>query len=188
MEFATLLVLALGVSMDAFAVAVCKGIAKGKVVLVYAATIAVWFGAFHALMPGLGYLLGSTASGFLSGIDHFILFFVMLALGLNAIREARKGDEEGVSASTAFGTMFILSLALSLDSLAVGISVALKSDILSIVAAIGTGTALMSFLGVVIGAKFGNVIGNKANYVGGVILIFIGTMALLEGLGVVDLF
>ena len=84
--------------------------------------------------------------------------------------------------------MFALSLALSLDALAVGISVALKSDIVSIAVAIGAMTAFMSFLGVIIGTKFGDVIGNKANYIGGAILVFLGTMALLEGLGVINLF
>ncbi len=188
MEFATLLILALGVSMDVFAVSICMGIAKGKFSLAYALTITAWFGIFNLVMPGLGYLLGSTVAGFLAGIDHYILFIVLAALGLNTIREASREDDDGISASTAFAPMFALSLALSLDALAVGISVALKSDIVSIAVAIGGMTAFMSFLGVVIGTKFGNVIGNKANYIGGAILVFLGTMALLEGIGVINLF
>jgi len=187
LEFATLMMLALAVSMDTFAVAVCKGISKGKFVLRYALTITAWFAAFNLVMPGIGYLLGTSASGFLAGIDHFILFAVLVILGVKSILEARRGEEDGTSSSTAFGPMFALSLALSLDALAVGISVALKSDIVSILLAIGSTTAVMTFLGVLIGCKFGDIIGKKGNYIGGAILIVIGTLALLEGVGMINL-
>ena len=179
-----LFVIAVGLSMDAFAVSVCKGLSAGRVRLGHALTAGIWFGGFQALMPFLGWLLGSRFQSFISSVDHWIAFLLLGLIGRNMIRESRSQEEEEVGASFAPKAMLPLAVATSIDALAVGVTFAfLRVEIGPAVSCIGVITFLLSAAGVYIGGAFGDRFQGKAELAGGVILVLMGSKILLEHLG-----
>ncbi|MCI8827708.1 MAG: manganese efflux pump [Ruminiclostridium sp.] len=183
MGYLALFFLAVGLSMDAFAVSVCKGLALGKVSLGRACVPGLWFGGFQGLMPLLGWLLGSRFAQYITSVDHWIAFGLLVFLGANMLREARAGESEGASASLGFGEMLALAVATSIDALAVGITFAfLAVEILPAVACIAGTTFVLSAVGVKLGGLFGLRYRAKAQSLGGLILILLGVKILLEGL------
>lgn len=185
MAFWELMLLAVGLSMDAFAVAICKGLAMDKVTLQRAAVVGLWFGGFQGLMPLLGWLLGSRFAAYITAVDHWIAFALLVLLGINMIREARCPDEEDTNASLAFRVMLPMAVATSIDALAVGVSFAFLSvNIGAAVSFIGVITFVLSMVGVKAGSLFGAKYKSKAELAGGVILILMGLKILLEHLGV----
>ncbi len=179
-----LVLIAVGLSMDAFAVSVCKGLAMPKCTFKKAAIVGLWFGGFQALMPAIGYVLGAQFQEAIASIDHWIAFVLLALIGGNMIHEALDNDEEEADASLDVKTMFLLAVATSIDALAIGITFAfLKVNIIPAVCFIGIVTFIISFAGVKIGNVFGARYKNKAEIVGGVILILLGLKILLEHLG-----
>ena len=170
--------------MDAFAVSVCKGLAMPRCTFKKAAIVGLWFGGFQALMPAIGYILGAQFQETIASIDHWIAFVLLALIGGNMIHEALDNDEEEADASLDVKTMFLLAVATSIDALAIGITFAfLKVNIIPAVCFIGIVTFIISFAGVKIGNVFGARYKNKAEIVGGVILILLGLKILLEHLG-----
>ena len=183
MSTAELLLIAVGLSMDAFAVSICKGLSLQKISVRSMLLAGIWFGGFQALMPAIGYFAGSLFSGFVEKYAHWIAFFLLAWIGGNMIREALKGDEEEVSDSMRPGEMLMLAVATSIDALAVGASFAfLQVQLLSSVLIIGCTTFLISAAGVWIGSIFGTRFKRSSQIAGGIILIGIGLKLLLEGL------
>lgn len=179
-----LFLIAVGLSMDAFAVSVCKGLAMPKCTFKKAAIVGLWFGGFQALMPAIGYILGAQFQEAIASIDHWIAFVLLALIGGNMIHEALDNDEEEADASLDVKTMFLLAVATSIDALAIGITFAfLKVNIIPAVCFIGIVTFIISFAGVKIGNIFGARYKNKAEIVGGVILILLGLKILVEHLG-----
>lgn len=179
-----LFLIAVGLSMDAFAVSVCKGLAMPKCTFKKAAIVGLWFGGFQALMPAIGYILGAQFQEAIASIDHWIAFVLLALIGGNMIHEALDNDEEEADASLDVKTMFLLAVATSIDALAIGITFAfLKVSIIPAVCFIRIVTFIISFAGVKIGNVFGARYKNKAEIVGGVILILLGLKILLEHLG-----
>lgn len=179
-----LFLIAVGLSMDAFAVSVCKGLAMPKCTFKKAAIVGLWFGGFQALMPAIGYVLGAQFQEAIASIDHWIAFVLLALIGGNMIHEALDNDEEEADASLDVKTMFLLAVATSIDALVIGITFAfLKVNIIPAVCFIGIVTFIISFAGVKIGNVFGARYKNKAEIVGGVILILLGLKILLEHLG-----
>ena len=175
-------VLAVGLSMDALAVSICKGLSLGKIKVKHMCIAGIWFGGFQALMPLIGYFLGSLFADMITKYDHWIAFILLLFIGGNMIKEA-VGDEEHVDASMDVKSMFILAVATSIDALAVGVTFAfLKVAIVSAVSFIGIVTFVCSAAGVKIGSIFGTKYSKKAEFFGGVVLILIGIKILVEGL------
>lgn len=184
MDLIELFLIAVGLSMDAFAVSVCKGLAMPKCTFKKAAIVGLWFGGFQALMPAIGYVLGAQFQETIASIDHWIAFVLLALIGGNMIHEALDNDEEEADASLDVKTMFLLAVATSIDALAIGITFAfLKVNIIPAVCFIGIVTFIISFAGVKIGNVFGVRYKNKAEIVGGVILILLGLKILLEHLG-----
>ena len=196
MGFLELFLLAIGLSMDAFAVSVCKGLAMQKVTFRNAAICGVWFGGFQALMPFIGYLLGSGFEKYINAVASWIAFVLLALIGGNMIREALSKDdeEEDTSAALDVKTMFLMAVATSIDALAVGITFACVPveiiaasplvNTLVAVCLIGATTFVLSCAGVKAGSVFGSRYKSKAEFVGGTILILIGAKILLEHLGV----
>ena len=179
-----LFLIAVGLSMDAFAVSVCKGLAMPKCTFKKAAIVGLWFGGFQALMPAIGYILGAQFQETIASIDHWIAFVLLALIGGNMIHEALDNDEEEADASLDVKPMVLLAVATSIDALAIGITFAfLKVNISPAVCFIGIVTFIISFAGVKIGNVFGARYKNKAEIVGGVILILLGLKILLEHLG-----
>ncbi len=188
MGLGELFLLAFGVSMDAFAVSVCKGLSVRKAGVRESITCGSWFGGFQALMPLLGYLLGALFAEAIEKVDHWVAFGLLAIIGINLLKEAfEKGcDCENHSDDMSFKTMFVMAIATSIDALAVGISLAMAGDVNITVAVllIGVTTFIVSGLGVKIGSIFGNRLEKKAQVAGGVILIMLGLKILLEHMGV----
>lgn len=185
MSLLTLFVTAVGLSMDAFAVSICKGLAMKKLSWKNALIIGLWFGGFQALMPTVGYLLGTRFEHYVTSIDHWIAFVLLALIGANMIREALSKEEENASAAVDVKTMFLLAIATSIDALAVGVTYAfLQVRIVPAVSFIGLTTFVLSIVGVKIGNVFGLRYKAKAEIAGGVILLLIGTKILLEHLGI----
>ncbi|MGI5824258.1 MAG: manganese efflux pump MntP family protein [Bacillota bacterium] len=185
MSTLTLFLLAVGLSMDAFAVAVCKGLAIDKITVKKAAAVGLWFGIFQAGMPVIGYLLGSGFQDKITAVDHWIAFVLLGLIGANMIREALSKEEEKADDSLSFKTMLVLAVATSIDALAVGITFAfLTVNLAEAVTFIGITTFILSVIGVKIGNIFGTKYQSKAEFAGGVILILLGTKILLEHLGI----
>ena len=185
MGLGELLILAVGLSMDAFAVSVCKGLSIRKLRLRHALIVGAWFGAFQALMPVLGWLLGSAFTDLIESVDHWIAVVLLLLIGGNMIREALSHEEEDANPSLAPATMLLLAVATSIDALAVGITFAfLRVDILPAVTLIGVCTFLISAAGVKIGNVFGARYKSKAELAGGAVLVLIGAKILLEHLNI----
>lgn len=184
MNLFSLFLIALGLSMDAFAVAICKGLAMQKITIKKALIVGLWFGGFQGLMPAVGYLLGTQFESYITNIDHWIAFVLLFIIGGNMIKEALSKDEEDASDSLAFKEMLVLALATSIDALAVGVTFAfLKVQIIPAVLFIGVITFTLSSLGVKIGNIFGCRYKAKAEFAGGIILILMGCKILLEHLG-----
>ncbi len=188
MGIAELLLLAVGLSMDAFAVAVCKGLSMEKISIKNMCIVGGWFGGFQALMPLIGYLLGTTFEKYITAIDHWAAFILLGLIGANMIKESFSKDEEKADGSLGFRPMLTMAIATSIDALAIGITFALLPDvsIVPAVLAIGVITFLLSAVGVKAGAVFGMKYKSKAEFAGGVILILLGTKILLEHLGVLN--
>lgn len=185
MDLLSLCILAVGLSMDAFAVSICKGLAMDRVTLKKAGIVGLWFGGFQALMPAIGYLLGSQFEQFITAIDHWIAFILLGIIGASMIKEALSKDEEHATASLDMKTMFLLAVATSIDALAVGVTFAfLQVNILAAVLFIGMTTLILSMIGVKVGNIFGLRYKTKAEIAGGVILILMGIKILLEHLGI----
>lgn len=189
MGIGELLLLAVGLSMDAFAVSVCKGLALRKVTLRAELTCGLWFGGFQALMPLIGFFLGTLFAAAIQAVDHWIAFGLLAIIGANMLKEAFSQEEECCcenGADLSVKTMFVMAVATSIDALAVGISLAMVGNvnIFFAVTLIGLCTCLLSALGVKIGNVFGSRFENKAEIAGGIILILLGVKILLEHLGV----
>ncbi|MCQ2078819.1 MAG: manganese efflux pump MntP family protein [archaeon] len=185
MDAITIILLGIGLAMDAFAVSICKGLAMGKARLKAMVIIGLWFGFFQAIMPAIGYFVGKAFYDLISEYDHWVAFILLALIGGNMLREALFGEEEDVDADIGFKIMLLLAIATSIDALAVGISMAMDGgDILVPVVSIGVITMALSMVGVKIGSLFGDRFGSKAEILGGIILIGIGLKILLEGLGI----
>ncbi|MBR4216874.1 MAG: manganese efflux pump [Candidatus Methanomethylophilaceae archaeon] len=184
MDFIAILLIAVGLAMDAFAVSLCKGLALRKVTLCNMFIAGLWFGGFQALMPIIGFYLGVSFYDLISAYDHWVAFFLLFLIGANMVREGLFGEEEEVDADMGVKTMVLLAIATSIDALAIGISFAMTEDSIFLPALIiGVVTLVISMAGVKIGSLFGDRFGKKAEALGGIILIIIGLKVLLEGLG-----
>lgn len=191
MGIGELFLLAVGLSMDAFAVSVCKGLAMKKATLKAEATCGLWFGGFQMLMPVTGFFLGSLFAEAIEAFDHWVAFGLLVIIGINMLKEGlekedESGDDPEKDADLSVRTMFLMAVATSIDALAVGISLAMVGSVNIWLAAafIGICTCLLSALGVKIGNVFGSRYEKKAELAGGVILILLGVKILLEHLGV----
>ena len=183
MDFVTLLTLAVGLAMDAFAVSICKGLAMREKVLKKGIIVGLWFGGFQALMPTIGFFLGTQFKDQITSIDHWIAFVLLGLIGINMVKEALSNEEEQADDSIAVKEMFMLAVATSIDALAVGITFAfLNVYIVSAASIIGVCTFLISFAGVKIGNIFGTKYKSKAELAGGIILILLGFKILFEHL------
>lgn len=189
----TLFAIAVGLSMDAFAVAICKGLSMQKISLKKAGTIGLWFGGFQALMPLLGYLLGRQFEKYITSVDHWIAFILLGLVGISMIKESLSKEDEcecgcgcGCQENPlAFRAMLVLAVATSIDALAAGITFAfLQVNIIWAISFIGATTFLLSIVGVKVGNVFGTRYKSKAELAGGIILILMGLKILLEHLGI----
>ena len=180
-----LFLIAVGLSMDAFAVSVCKGLSLGKIKWKHMCIAGVWFGGFQALMPAIGYFFGSFFTEFITTFSHWIAFALLLIIGGNMMKEALGNEEEEMDAAMDAKSMLILAVATSIDALAVGVSFAfMQVAIFWAVLFIGVVTFVLSAVGVKVGSIFGTKYKSKAELIGGLVLILIGLKILLEGLGI----
>lgn len=188
MDLWELFLIAVGLSMDAFAVSVCKGLATQKVQVKHFLIVGLWFGGFQAFMPAIGYLLGSTFEQYITSFDHWIAFILLGIIGGNMIKESFSKEEECCNHSFALKVMFLMAVATSIDALAVGITFALLPDvnILAAVSFIGITTFMLSGIGLKIGNVFGAKYKAKAEFAGGLILICMGIKILLEHLNIIQ--
>lgn len=192
MNLVELFILAVGLAMDAFAVAVCKGLSVKKISVKHPVTVGLYFGFFQGAMPMIGYFLGKQFSDKINAIDHWVVFILLGIIGFNMIKGAVKEKEEeecasckDVDNSLNVKEMLVLSVATSIDALAVGITFAfLKVNIVMATSFIGAVTFLISAAGVIIGNLFGGKLKSKAEMAGGIILVCLGTKILLEHLGI----
>ena len=187
MGFFELFLLAVGLSMDAFAVSICKGLSMSKAGLKEGVICGAWFGGFQALMPLIGFFLGTLFADAIVAFDHWVAFGLLAIIGINMLKEVfSKEEEENPGCDLSFKTMLIMAIATSIDALAVGISLAMAGDVniwIAIVL-IGITTFVLSACGVKIGNVFGSRFEKKAQFAGGTILILLGLKILLEHLGV----
>ena len=188
MSILELLLIAVGLSMDAFAVSVCKGLATRQLRWRHYLIIGAWFGGFQALMPSIGYLLGSTFESYITAVDHWVAFFLLCLIGGSMVKEALSKDGEAGADNSSFAVrpILVLAIATSIDALAVGVTFALLPGV-SIVAAvsfIGATTFLLSAAGLKAGNVFGLRYKSRAELTGGIILILMGGKILLEHLGI----
>ena len=195
MGFSELMILAVGVSMDAFAVSICKGLAMKKATLKAGLTCGLWFGGFQALMPLIGFFLGTLFAEAIEAVDHWVAFILLGIIGINMLKEAFENGEceccSDANADMSPKTMFVMAVATSIDALAVGISLAMAGlpifgmdGIFAAVILIGLCTCAFCTAGVRIGNVFGGRFEKKAQIAGGVILILLGLRILLEHLGI----
>ena len=185
MGFVELFLTGVGLSMDAFAVSICKGLGMTRVNWLHALVIALFFGGFQALMPLLGYVLAYSFAGYVTSVAHWIAFALLLFIGGKMLWDAfhDDGEDEGEASDPALDLreLFMLAIATSIDALAVGVSFAfLEVDILPAIAIIGCTTFAISFAGVAIGNQFGSRYERPSTIVGGVVLILIGVKIVLE--------
>ena len=181
-----LILIAIGLGMDAFAVSICKGISMPKMNWKKAIIIGLYFGIFQALMPVIGFTLGKTFENLVTSIDHWIAFGLLLIIGIKMIIDAFKEDNVSVNDSVNWKVMIILAIATSIDALAVGITFAfLQVNLLLAISIIGIITFILCVIGTKIGNNFGNKFENKAEILGGIVLIFIGVKILLEHLNII---
>ena len=190
MGFSELMILAVGVSMDAFAVSICKGLAMKKATLKAGLTCGLWFGGFQALMPLIGFFLGTLFADAIEAVDHWVAFILLGIIGINMLKEAFEKNEceccADADADMSPKTMFVMAIATSIDALAVGISLAMAGNVNIVMAVLLIGACTCGFCtaGVKIGNVFGSKFEDKAQIAGGAILILLGTKILLEHLGI----
>ena len=186
MNFIELFILAVGLSMDAFAVSICKGLAMDRISLKKCGIVGLWFGGFQALMPLIGYLLGSQFSEYIEAFSAWIAFILLGLIGGNMIKEALEKDEDKADDSLAFKAMLVLAIATSIDALVVGVTfAALKVSIIPAILLIGATTFVFSAVGVKVGNVFGVKYKSKAELAGGIVLILLGLKILLEHFGII---
>ena len=188
MDMITLFLTALGLSMDAFAVSICKGLALKKVTLKNAGTVGLWFGGFQAAMPLIGYFLGAAFKDYITKFDHWIAFILLALIGGMMIKDALSNEEEEADGSLAVKTMLVMAIATSIDAMAVGVSFGIMPDVnvWLAISFIGVITLALCMLGVKIGNVFGAKYKSKAELAGGIILVLLGIKILLEHLGVIS--
>ena len=180
-----LIVLSIGLAMDAFSVAICKGLAMTKMKWKNAIIIGAYFGIFQAVMPLIGYAFGMSFQSIIKDIDHWVAFVLLVGIGLNMIKEAVSSKKEKESNSIYFKEMLVLAIATSIDALAIGVTLAfLQVNIILAICIIGIITFTISILGVKIGNIFGDKYEKKAEIAGGIILILLGTKILIEHLNI----
>lgn len=188
MGFFYLFALAVGLSMDAFAVSVCKGLSSKRASLGNMGKCGIWFGGFQGLMPLIGFFLGRIFAGVIVAVDHWVAFVLLALIGGNMLKEAfsKDEDDDDKNADFSFKTMLTMAIATSIDALAVGISLAMAGNvnIWTAVLLIGAVTFILSAIGVKVGTVFGSRFENKAQIAGGIILILLGLKILLEHLGI----
>lgn len=187
MGFLELFLLAVGLSMDAFAVSICKGLSMKRAGIKEGAICGAWFGGFQALMPLIGFFLGTLFAEAIEAFDHWVAFGLLAIIGINMLKEAfSKEEEESCGCDLSFKTMLVMAVATSIDALAVGISLAMAGNvnIWVAIALIGVTTFVLSGVGVKLGNVFGSRFEKKAQIAGGCILILLGLKILLEHLGV----
>lgn len=183
----TVFLIGIGLSMDAFAVSVCKGVKMPKFNFKQTFIISLFFGAFQAIMPLIGFYLGISFKDYIESIDHWVAFVLLVFIGAKMAIESFKDDDENISNKFDIKELFVLSVATSIDALAVGIAFAIDDvNIFAAVTLIGVTTFVLSAIGVFIGYKFGEVYKSKAELAGGIILILIGIKVLLEHLNVIS--
>ena len=176
----------IGLSMDSFAVAVCKGLAMKKLNVRKALIIGLYFGFFQGFMPVVGYLLGSSFESLVTSIDHWIAFILLGFIGAGMIKEALSDEQKAISDDVSFKEMIFYSVATSIDALAAGITFAFMNiNILTAFAIIFATTFTLSVIGVAAGRRFGARLGNNAQILGGIVLIGLGAKILLEHLGII---
>ena len=186
MGFIELLLIAVSMSMDAFAVSICKGLSVRRVEKKHALSVGLWFGGFQGLMPVIGFALTALFAGYIEAVSSYIAFVLLVFIGGNMIREAIKGDEEELDDSFTARTMFPLAIATSIDALATGVTFAtLGVDIVPAVLFIGVTTFTLSAIGLKVGNVFGAKFKSKAEFAGGLVLVLMGLKILLEHLGVI---
>ena len=188
MSILEILLLGIGLSMDAFAVSICKGLSAKRLQTRHYLIIGAWFGGFQALMPTIGFFLGSTFEQYITAFDHCVAFVLLSVIGAGMIKESLSKEESNGNDSFSFKTMLLLALATSIDALAVGITFALLPDVNVPLAVclIGITTFVCSAAGLKVGNLFGLKYKAKAELAGGIILILIGLKILLEHLGVIS--
>ena len=180
-----IVLIGLSLAMDAFAVSICKGLSMKKMNWKSAIIISLYFGIFQAFMPVVGYFLGSTFESYVTNIDHWIAFILLSLIGGNMIKESFDSEDKKKNDKIDFKTMIVLAIATSIDALAIGITFAFfEVNLLLSISIIGIITFLLSIIGVKIGNKFGDKYQNKAELVGGLILVLLGIKILLEHLGI----
>ena len=185
MGFIELLLIAVGMSMDAFAVSICKGLSVRKVEPKHALSVGLWFGGFQGLMPVIGFALTAIFAGFIESLSAYIAFALLAFIGGNMIREAMSRDEDEIDDSFAVKTMLMLAIATSIDALAVGVTLRLQgANILVAAPLIALITGVLSPIGLKVGNVFGARYKSKAELAGGVVLVALGVKFLLEGLGI----
>ncbi len=183
MGFAELFIIAVSLSMDAFAVAICKGLSVQKLKMKQVITVGIYFGGFQAIMPLIGWLLGVQFQELIANIDHWIAFVLLSAIGANMIKESFSKDEDNLNDLFTFKVMLPLALATSIDALAVGVAFAfLQVNIIFAICSIGITTFLLSCAGTKIGHVFGAKYKSKAELFGGIVLICLGIKILIEHL------
>ena len=181
MNIVDIFLIGISLSMDAFAVSICKGLSMKKIQTKKSFIVGLYFGTFQAFMPLLGYLFGNNFKEIIINIDHFIIFFILLLIGINMITE----ENEDIDNNINFKSMILLSIATSIDAFAVGIAFSfLEINIILCILLIGLTTFIISFIGVLLGNKVGNKYQRKAKIFGGITLIFLGIKILLEHLNI----
>ena len=189
MDFGSIFVLALGLSMDAMAVAAARGLATPHVRAVHVVKIALFFGGFQALMPLLGWMIGAAFGEHVRAWDHWIAFVLLGAIGLKMLWDARPGahaDDEAAPSSDPFAprVLLVLSIATSIDALAAGVTLPmLEAPMLVTLSTIGVTTAVLSAIGLLVGRRFGAMLGKRLDVIGGLALVGLGTKILIEHLG-----
>ncbi len=189
MTIIDIVLLGIGLSMDAFAVAICKGLAMEKANFKKCSIVGSWFGFFQGLMPFIGYLIGSLFSKYIEAFDHWVAFVLLALIGANMLKESFCDEEDGVGGSISFKPMLVMAIATSIDALAAGVTL-ISLPFLKVVFAVVL-IGVITFVTSVIGTKIGNIFGakykSKAEFLGGAILILLGLKMLLEGLGIIKL-
>lgn len=183
-----ILLTSVGLAMDAFAVAVCKGLAMKKMSWKKGIIVGLYFGVFQAVMPVIGYFLGNRFESFIVNIDHWIALILLAGIGINMIKEALSKEDKEVNDRVDVKTMIVLAIATSIDALAIGITFACLNVSITLPSIlIGITTFILSTIGVKVGNKFGDKYEKKAQMAGGIVLIIIGIKILLEHLGIINI-
>lgn len=186
MGIVEIILISIGLAMDAFAVSICKGLSMKKMNWKNAMIIAFYFGVFQAIMPAIGYFLGTTFESFVTAVDHWIAFILLSFIGGNMIKESFNSEDEDKNDRVDFKTMIVLAIATSIDALAVGITFAFFDvNVIVAVSIIGVITFFISLLGVKVGNKFGDKYQNKAELMGGILLVLLGIKILVEHLNII---